>query len=204
MKIFKTICLLSFCVVLMTACGGEATQAEATTAQTETKKKHVPHDHDGDGVPDHGPGAHDHSHDKELTAEQKAKIEAEKAEMEAKKAAREVAKNAPPNAAEQATAKALCTCLEKIPTLEKIAGLTDYPAFLKAAEGKAKEVKAMQICHQEVISKAIEKVDGDKGIHAFKARKLANKNCLQSDNDDIWFFMGKFVSDNGGPTPTKK
>lgn len=38
-----------------------------TTETTETKKTAVPHDHDGDGIPDHGPGAHKepvpHDHD---------------------------------------------------------------------------------------------------------------------------------------------
>lgn len=223
MKILKITCLIAYCTMMLAACGGDS--ATATQAKQDA---HAGHDHSHDGHDhaghnhshdghdhsghDHSHDGHDHSHhghdhsghdhshvghdqkQKEVSAEEMEK----RKELQAKK---EAAKNGKATAAELATAKALCACLTKIPTLKKVLKATDEASFEKAAADNVEDVKAMQECHNTIVTKAIKTIpDAQKGVYAYRARREANKNCLNRDNDDLWFLMGKFVAKKSSPS----
>ncbi len=163
------------------------------------KKEHVPHDHDGDGIPDHGPGEHGKSNN---TQQGKSMTQNEADELnERMKAKAKEAEKREPNAAEKATGNKICECLQKLSIFQRIKDAKDQESFNKAAEkSNVEEVKAMQKCHVNFMKPAIGKFTDpvERAVHGFKTREAINKTCFDG-NADLWLFMGQFVSDRTGP-----
>ena len=176
------------------------------------KKGKVPHDHDGDGIPDHASGEHgkvsqdpdpDPSHpsnQKGVKGEWVSPEEAEKrnAELQAKQ---DAAKARGVNAAEKATGTKVCECLNKLAIFKKTKRAQSQAEFDQLAGNAGLEVvKAMQDCHTTHMRSAIANIPdrGDRSVHAFKAREHMDKACL-GGNNQLWFYMGKYVSDRMAP-----
>lgn len=206
MKTLKTICFLSFCILFVNACKSDSTTSSqnATAQQAKGGHDHAGHDHAGhnhDHDHDHAGHDHDHDHDHAGHNHDHGKKETlSKEEMEERKAQhakREKELKAPATAAQKATAEKLCACLNKIPSFAKVVGLTDQKAFDAAVGDNLEEVKSMQKCHNTIVTNDIKALPKDQqGVYAFKAREVANKSCLKTEDNKLWFLMGTYVTAN--------
>ena len=203
MKIFKSICFFAFCLCVIAACKNDTT---ATADATKTEKDahaghdHAGHDHSGHDHAGHDHSGHDHaghSHDQPA----KAKMTPEQiAERKAAQEKRTAALKEPATAAQKATGDKLCACLNKISSFSKIVGMTEQAAFDKAVGDKLDDVKAMQQCHNTIVTAAIKELPADEqGVYAFKAREVANNSCLKTKDNKLWFLMGQYVTSHSGP-----